>query len=92
MNEGQTSGASRYSDYGDDSGGGGDDGGGQDDNQSASDTSDNQSGSGGGMGGGFGSVSDNFGGGDYKGAFVGEAYKKNKLAKQMKRSGLASKK
>ena len=92
MNEGQTSGASRYSDYGDDSGGGGDDGGGQDDNQSASDTSDNQSGSGGGMGGGFGSVSDNFGGGDYKGAFVGETYKKNKLAKQMKRSGLASKK
>ena len=92
MNEGQTSGASRYSDYGDDSGGGGDDGGGQDDNQSASDTSDNQSGSGGGMGGGFGSQSDNFGGGDYKGAFVGETYKKNKLAKQMKRSGLASKK
>ena len=83
---------SRYSDVGDDSGGGGDDGGGQDDNQSASDTSDNQSGSGGGMGGGFGSVSDNFGGGDYKGAFVGETYKKNKLAKQMKRSGLASKK
>ena len=30
--------------------------------------------------------------GDYKGAFVGETYKKNKLAKQMKRSGLASKK
>ena len=64
----------------------------RDSNQSASDTSDNQSGSGGGMGGGFGSVSDNFGGGDYKGAFVGETYKKNKLAKQMKRSGLASKK
>jgi len=33
-----------------------------------------------------------FGDGDYKGAFVGETYKKNKLAKQMKRSGLASKK
>ena len=31
-------------------------------------------------------------GGDYKGAFVGKTYKKNKLAKQMKRSGLASKK
>ena len=30
--------------------------------------------------------------GDYKGAFVGETYKKNKLAKQIKRSGLASKK
>jgi len=29
--------------------------------------------------------------GDYKGAFVGETYKKNKFAKQMKRSGLASK-
>ena len=40
----------------------------------------------------FGGVSDNYGGGDYKGAFVGEAYKKNKLASQMKRSGLASKK
>ena len=39
-----------------------------------------------------GQISDAFGGGDYKGAFVGEAYKKNKLAKQMKRSGLASKK
>tara|TARA_E500000305_G_scaffold7947_2_gene5707 strand:- start:227 stop:2047 length:1821 start_codon:yes stop_codon:yes gene_type:complete len=42
---------------------------------------------GGGYDGGYG-----YGGGDYKGAFVGEAYKKNKLAKQMKRSGLASKK
>jgi hypothetical protein len=41
---------------------------------------------------GSGGISDSFGGGDYKGAFVGEAYKKNKLAKQMKRSGLASKK
>ena len=40
----------------------------------------------------FGGVSDTYGGGDYKGAFVGETYKKNKLAKQMKRSGLASKK
>ena len=39
-----------------------------------------------------GQISDAFGGGDYKGAFVGEAYKKNKLASQMKRSGLASKK
>jgi len=41
---------------------------------------------------GSGGISDAFGGGDYKGAFVGEAYKKNKLASQMKRSGLASKK
>jgi len=41
---------------------------------------------------GSGGISDSFGGGDYKGAFVGETYKKNKLAKQMKRSGLASKK
>ena len=40
----------------------------------------------------FGGVSDTYGGGDYKGAFVGKAYKKNKLASQMKRSGLASKK
>ena len=61
-------------------------------NDSANDTSSNESGSGGGMGGGFGSQDDGFGGGDYKGAFVGEAYKKNKIAKQMKRSGLASKK
>ena len=59
---------------------------------SANDTSSNESGSGGGMGGGFGSQDDGFGGGDYKGAFVGKSYKKNKLAKQMKRSGLASKK
>jgi hypothetical protein len=41
---------------------------------------------------GSGGISDAFGGGDYKGAFVGEVYKKNKLASQMKRSGLASKK
>jgi len=65
-------------------GGGGGFGGGDD--------SSNESGSGGGMGGSSGSESDGYGGGDYKGAFVGEAYKKNKLAKQMKRSGLASKK
>ena len=43
--------------------------------------------------GGFGGETGDHGvGGDYKGAFVGETYKKNKLAKQMKRSGLASKK
>jgi hypothetical protein len=41
---------------------------------------------------GSGGISDSFGGGDYKGAFVGKSYKKNKLANQMKRSGLASKK
>ena len=66
-----------------------DDRGNDNDGPSASDTSE---GGGGGMGGGFGSESDGYGGGDYKGAFVGETYKKNKLAKQMKRSGLASKK
>jgi len=62
------------------------------DGPSGGDDSSNESGSGGGMGGGSGSESDGYGGGDYKGAFVGETYKKNKLAKQMKRSGLASKK
>ena len=75
-------------------------GGGQSD-ENPNDTSNNQSGSGGGMGGSFGSVSDNFGGGDYKGAFVGEAYKRNKglaskpkpkKTKKMKKGGLASKK
>ena len=69
-----------------------DDRGNDNDGPSGGDDSSNESGSGGGMGGGFGSESDGYGGGDYKGAFVGEAYKKNKLAKQMKRSGLASKK
>jgi len=62
------------------------------DGRSGGDDSSNESGSGGGMGGGYGSESDGYGGGDYKGAFVGETYKKNKLAKQMKQSGLASKK
>jgi hypothetical protein len=46
----------------------------------------------------FGGISDDYGGGDYKGAFVGEQYKTNKgLAgknkkkpKKMKRGGLAS--
>jgi hypothetical protein len=74
-------------DYGNDDYGNEDEG--RDDGPSASDTSD---GGGGGMGGGFGSQDDGYGGGDYKGAFVGETYKKNKLAKQMKQSGLASKK
>jgi hypothetical protein len=69
-----------------------DDRGNDNDGPSGGDDSSNESGSGGGMGGGFGSESDGYGGGDYKGAFVGETYKKNKLAKQMKRSGLASKK
>ena len=38
------------------------------------------------------STEDGMQSGDYKGAFVGDTYKKNKLAKQMKRSGLTSKK
>jgi hypothetical protein len=41
-----------------------------------------------------GMMSDAFGGGDYKGAYVGEKYIENKakrMTKQMKRSGLASK-
>ena len=76
--------ATDFGNYGDEFGNMSDDNFGSD-----SDTSGN---GGGGMGGGFGSESDGWGGGDYKGAFVGEAYKKNKLAKQMKQSGLASKK
>ena len=45
----------------------------------------------------FGGISDDYGGGDYKGAFVGEKYKTNKgllrrkpKVKKMKRGGLAS--
>ena len=48
----------------------------------------------------FGGISDDYGGGDYKGAFVGDQYKTNKglaskkkpKTKKMKRGGLASKK
>ena len=48
----------------------------------------------------FGGISDDYGGGDYKGAFVGEQYKTNKglagkkkpKVKKMKRGGLASRK
>ncbi len=75
-------------------------GGGQSDENPSGD-SDNNSSTSDGAGNVDGSVGDGYGGGDYKGAFVGEAYKRNKglaskpkpkKTKKMKKGGLASKK
>ena len=81
IDSGQYSGADSSQDFSDAFG---DDGGSGGFSDSFGDTGSDNEGSGG--------ISDSWGGGDYKGAFVGETYKKNKLVKQMKQSGLASKK